>query len=236
MREQLPHHTFFMLAQVQPGNPALCDRSAALSAGALAHRALQTAAVLAERGIGPGDAVGVSIRSPARCVAAVLGVLAAGGCCIPLAEGLSARRRESLLCNNGARMMLTDHLQAPSPTSIDPTPRSSQGDPYDVAPTWGIAQLPLSLCREAEPLRLALTRRAGPVACVYPLPHDPTGPAHVLTHRGVAAATAHRTAKGHHPHRMQVLIPASSPLWPYAVLPALAHGVLLETTTSPAHP
>ncbi|MFC8127451.1 AMP-binding protein [Streptomyces sp. NPDC057302] len=227
MPEQLPHHSFLTLAQTHPDRPALRNERTALTAGELARQALQTATVLAERGIGRGDAVGVSISDPVRCIPAVLGILTTGARCVPLAEGLPARRQEGLLCNNGVRILLTDHPQARTPTTSDPTPQNSSA-PYDVAPTWRIAQLPLALAESAEPLRLAPARRTGRVAWVYPSNNRRAGAAHLLTHRDVARAADHLTSKDNRPRQVRLLIPSHSPLWPYAVFPALAQGIPLQ--------
>ncbi|MEU6120402.1 AMP-binding protein [Streptomyces sp. NPDC047123] len=228
MTARLPHRAFLALAGAQPNRSALHGTYIRLTAGELAHQALQTATVLAERGISLGDAVGVSIHDPARCIPAVLGVLIAGACCIPLTEGLPARRRQSLLCNHGARVLLTDRPQPRTSTTTDPTPLHGD-DPYDVAPTWSVAQLPLVLCRGAEPLRLTPARRPGRIAWIYPPERRPADPAQILTHRDVARAAERLTARRVRPRQVRLLIPNSSPLWPYAVLPALANGIPLLT-------
>ncbi|MFJ5294874.1 AMP-binding protein [Streptomyces sp. NPDC088348] len=234
MAERALHHRFFALAGTQPTRPALRGERCALTAGELAHQALQTATVLTERGVGCGRPVGISVRDTSRCVSAALGVLAAGGCCIPLAWDLTASRQECLLCNNGAFLALTDQPTPAAPPTVDPTPQDST-EPYDTAPIWNIAQLPFTLSEKASPLRPSPARRGGRAAWIYPDPARPVRPARVLTHGDIARAAEHLTGYNSRPREMRLRIPCSSPLWPYAVLPALASGIpLLVPAREPA--
>ncbi|MEJ2866570.1 amino acid adenylation domain-containing protein [Actinomycetospora sp. OC33-EN08] len=74
----------------------LDDRSAALASG------------LASRGIGRGDVVGVAWPRSAELIVALVGVLRAGAAYLPLDPDHPADRREFMLVDSGARVVLDD--------------------------------------------------------------------------------------------------------------------------------
>ncbi|MEO0034211.1 MAG: hypothetical protein RLZZ501_234, partial [Pseudomonadota bacterium] len=75
----------FRIAAADPGRVALIEAGRPpLAFGALAHRALQLAALLLDQGLQPGEPVAVTLPRGADQVIAVLGVLAAGGCYVPV--------------------------------------------------------------------------------------------------------------------------------------------------------
>jgi mycobactin phenyloxazoline synthetase len=77
------HDGFFARAATDPDAVAVLGAEP-LTYGELAGRALRVAAALAERGVAPGDPVGVRLPKGAGQVVAVLGVLAAGGAYVPV--------------------------------------------------------------------------------------------------------------------------------------------------------
>src|SRR5206468_8890875 len=97
----LLHDDVFALARADAERPAVLAGGQAWSYGALADRALRVAGWLGERGVLPGDTVGVSLaRGPAQ-LAAVLGVLAAGGAYVPISPEQPPARRDRILRSAG---------------------------------------------------------------------------------------------------------------------------------------
>ncbi|MGW5194399.1 amino acid adenylation domain-containing protein [Kribbella sp. NPDC004138] len=133
-------HDFFEQAAAAPDNDAvLWDVRERLSYGELAERALRVAGHLRERGLRPGEPVGITLpRGPGQ-IAAVIGVLAAGGCYVPVAVDQPDERMRRIYAAAGARFVLTgaeqpmpDVLRAidltealradplPEPVTVDP--------------------------------------------------------------------------------------------------------------------
>ncbi|WP_235557882.1 AMP-binding protein, partial [Sphaerimonospora mesophila] len=101
---RLLHEGFFECARVSPDAVALVWGSGGvLTYGELASRALGLAGVLAGSGVGPGDAVGVSLPKGPDQVVAVLGVLAVGGVYVPVGVDQPVVRRERILSRAGVR-------------------------------------------------------------------------------------------------------------------------------------
>ena len=116
---ELLHEAFFARAAAAPGRVALVwdgepgtgAAAGSWSYGELADRALRVAGQLAARGIGPGDAVGVSVPRGPEQVAAVLGVLAAGGAYVPVGVDQPVARRVRVLTSAGVRAVVTGAAQ-----------------------------------------------------------------------------------------------------------------------------
>jgi yersiniabactin nonribosomal peptide synthetase len=106
-RPQL-HSEFFRLAEQQPAAVALLKDGLRVTYGELSGMALQIATLLQNQGVRPGDSVAISVRRGFWQIAAVLGVLAAGACYIPIAKSQPARRRDMILRNSGTSLVLTD--------------------------------------------------------------------------------------------------------------------------------
>ncbi|GAA5153248.1 MULTISPECIES: amino acid adenylation domain-containing protein [Amycolatopsis] len=88
---KLLHDGFFERARRQPDAPALLWSTGELTYGELADRALRIAATLE-----PHDVVGVSLPKGPDQIAAVLGVLAAGGTYVPIGVDQPAARAERI--------------------------------------------------------------------------------------------------------------------------------------------
>ncbi|NYZ18055.1 amino acid adenylation domain-containing protein, partial [Azospirillum sp. RWY-5-1] len=102
------HAGVFAQAARAPERPALLgDPEGAVSYGALAERALRVAALLAARGVAPGDPVAVTLPRGADQVAAVLGILAAGGVYVPVGVDQPAARRARMHRVAGVRHVVT---------------------------------------------------------------------------------------------------------------------------------
>jgi yersiniabactin nonribosomal peptide synthetase len=105
---RLLHEPFFERARRHPERPALLwGDDGEQSYGDLADRALRIGGLLRERGVRPGQPVGVTLPKGAGQVAAVLGVLAAGGTYVPVGIDQPVQRRERIYRDAGARLVLT---------------------------------------------------------------------------------------------------------------------------------
>ncbi|MEU8653490.1 amino acid adenylation domain-containing protein [Streptomyces sp. NPDC048737] len=94
---RLLHQAFFERAADRAGDPALLwGEDGRLGHGELADRALRVAGALAARGIGPGSPVVVTAPKGPDQIAAVLGVLAAGGTYVPVGVDQPAERRNRI--------------------------------------------------------------------------------------------------------------------------------------------
>ena len=127
------HEGFFTAAADGPDRVALAwGDDGELTYGALSRWARQTAALLAARGVQSGDAVAVTVPKGAAQVAAVLGVLAAGGVYVPVGVDQPPERRDRIYRNAGAVVALTaDDVE--SARHIDPIPAPVPGVGDDLA-------------------------------------------------------------------------------------------------------
>ncbi|MFJ5269891.1 amino acid adenylation domain-containing protein [Streptomyces sp. NPDC088358] len=71
-------------AERRPGDCAVVDEAERLSFGDLEHRSNRVANALIAGGLRPGDRVCLLVPKSAMAIAAILGVLKAGGVCVPL--------------------------------------------------------------------------------------------------------------------------------------------------------
>ncbi|MCM2370991.1 amino acid adenylation domain-containing protein [Aporhodopirellula aestuarii] len=96
-------------AQVQrtPGLPAVSFAGQTLTYRELDERATRFASRLVQHGVVPDAPVAVSIDRSFDMLVAVLGVLKAGGCYVPMDPALPAQRRQQMLQRCGARMVVT---------------------------------------------------------------------------------------------------------------------------------
>ncbi|GGR90228.1 pyoverdine synthetase D [Streptomyces aureoverticillatus] len=84
----------------------------ALGYAELDDRAGRLAAVLRERGVGPDVRVGILLTHRAELIVAILAVLKAGGAYVPLDPEHPAERREYVLSDSGAALVLTEEALA----------------------------------------------------------------------------------------------------------------------------
>ncbi|WP_431925230.1 amino acid adenylation domain-containing protein [Amycolatopsis tucumanensis] len=107
---------FFERAVAQPDAPALLwGADGVLSYGALRDRALRIAKSLQDKGVAPGDLVGVSLPKGPDQIAAVLGVLAAGAGYVPIGVDQPATRAERIRRIAGFSHVLTSAEEAAEP-------------------------------------------------------------------------------------------------------------------------
>ncbi|HEX6912064.1 MAG TPA: amino acid adenylation domain-containing protein, partial [Longimicrobium sp.] len=101
------HRRFEAAVAAAPQAPALAWRGETLSYAGLDARANAVAAALRARGVGPEVRVGVLLGRTPDAVAALLGVLKAGGAYLPLDPALPAERLAWMLEDSGARVVVT---------------------------------------------------------------------------------------------------------------------------------
>ncbi|MEB1308991.1 amino acid adenylation domain-containing protein [Xanthomonas campestris pv. campestris] len=103
-------------AQVQrtPDATALCDAGGQWSYAELDARANRLAHYLRAQGVSAGDRVGVCLARDASLVAALLGVLKAGACYVPLDPAYPAQRLDYMLSDAQAQVVLCDARWADS--------------------------------------------------------------------------------------------------------------------------
>ncbi|WP_214406175.1 non-ribosomal peptide synthetase [Pseudonocardia lacus] len=112
---RLLHQGFFARAADTPGAPALLwGRDGVLSYGELAERALRVAGALHAAGTAPGDAVGIRLPKGPDQVVAVLGVLAAGGCYVPIGVEQPPARAGRIVDTAGVGLVLGHADGAPA--------------------------------------------------------------------------------------------------------------------------
>ena len=108
----LAHEAFAHWAASQPEAPAVVIEGVTHSYGQIYHRAQQLAAALISAGVRGDRPVGVCLDRSADLVAAIFGVLKAGGVFVPLDPELPAARRQALLRESGAQALLTQKAWA----------------------------------------------------------------------------------------------------------------------------
>lgn len=111
-RQSLPggllHQGFFDAATARPERIALIAWDRTLTYGEVRAGALAVAGALVAAGVAPGDRVGIVAAKGWRQIVAVLGVLLAGGCYVPLDTRAPSARNAEILRQAGARFVLGD--------------------------------------------------------------------------------------------------------------------------------
>ncbi|MFB7372413.1 amino acid adenylation domain-containing protein [Streptomyces sp. NPDC056222] len=116
---RLLHQGFFERASAEPGRAALVwGEDGELSYGELAEQALRIAGGLTAHGVEPGDAVAVTVPKGPGQIAAILGVLAAGGVYVPVGVDQPAARRSLILEAAGARYAVVDAADGSWPSGV----------------------------------------------------------------------------------------------------------------------
>jgi amino acid adenylation domain-containing protein/non-ribosomal peptide synthase protein (TIGR01720 family) len=107
------HHFFQAQAARTPGLAALAWRHELLSYGELAARVGALAARLRRAGVGPEVPVGIYLERTPALVVALLAVLEAGGCYLPLEPAHPLERASFMLADCGAALVVSDAGLAP---------------------------------------------------------------------------------------------------------------------------
>ena len=118
----------------------------AVSYGALEARANRLARRLIGLGVGPETVVGLALERSAELVVAMLAVLKAGGCYLPLDAGHPPARLAFLLADAGAALVLTSTALAPRLPEDLPALRLDEAAP-DLSPA------PIAADERRAPLR-----------------------------------------------------------------------------------
>ncbi|WP_420126423.1 amino acid adenylation domain-containing protein [Longimicrobium sp.] len=113
-REASIHQLFQEQVRRTPEAAALVWGAEELTYRELDARANRLAHHLAGLGVGPESRVGLRVERSVANVVATLGVLKAGGCCVPVDTSYPAERMELMLADSGVRVLLSDgELAAP---------------------------------------------------------------------------------------------------------------------------
>ncbi|MEV0675058.1 amino acid adenylation domain-containing protein [Actinosynnema sp. NPDC050436] len=116
----LLHQAFFELAESDPSRTALLwGDDGTRTYGELSAQARRVAAALVARGVAPGDAVAVTVPKGPDQIAAILGVLAAGGVYVPVGVDQPAARRALMLEAAEARCAVVDEPGGEWPAGVD---------------------------------------------------------------------------------------------------------------------
>ncbi|AHF03939.1 enantio-pyochelin synthetase E [Marichromatium purpuratum 984] len=133
LRPRLLHGGLFATARRRPERPALIDGEQVIGYGELATEALCIAAWLRAEGLAPGDAVAISLPRGRAQIAAVFGVLAAGGCYVPIDIARPTTWRTRVIERAGAGLVLDpatiDRARAHPPLPA-PLPRAPSSVAY----------------------------------------------------------------------------------------------------------
>ena len=106
-RDACIHERFAAQARERPDAPALAWDGLRLTYRELDARANRLAHLLVRQGVGPDARVGVMLERGAELVVALLAVLKAGGCYLPLDPEYPAERLALMLADAGARALVT---------------------------------------------------------------------------------------------------------------------------------
>ncbi|MGK5519659.1 amino acid adenylation domain-containing protein [Micromonospora sp. URMC 107] len=101
------HGLFAEQARLRPDSPAVVAPEGTLTYAELDHHARRVAGRLVAAGVGPGDLVAVSAGKSSGPIAAILGVLMAGAAYVPIDPSYPPARRDLLIRDSGARVLLT---------------------------------------------------------------------------------------------------------------------------------
>ncbi len=117
------HQLFFEHAHNQPERPALITAAGSISYGALGAVAQQFGQQLVDHGVKAGHPVAIVMHKSPQQIAAVLAVHDAGGAYLPVDAGLPQQRRDFIIHNGGARVVLTtedlvDDLNLPDTVTV----------------------------------------------------------------------------------------------------------------------
>ncbi|HEU4324284.1 MAG TPA: amino acid adenylation domain-containing protein, partial [Roseiflexaceae bacterium] len=116
--EETIHARFARQAAARPQDAALIDGAERLTYADLDRRANRLAHLLRARGVGPDIGVGVAVRRAADLLIALLGILKAGGVCVPLDRDYPPERIAYMLDNAGIGLVLTDTDSAGQFTAV----------------------------------------------------------------------------------------------------------------------
>ncbi|HKS08544.1 MAG TPA: amino acid adenylation domain-containing protein [Pyrinomonadaceae bacterium] len=130
----LLHELFESQAAITPNAIAVVSEERCLTYAELDQRANQVAHYLQTLGLPPEGRVGVLLERSADLVVALLGVLKAGGACVPLDPSYPSERLKLLIEDSHAGVVLTQEtLEKSSGLTAPPQKITAQIDPANVA-------------------------------------------------------------------------------------------------------
>lgn len=155
-RDASVHALFDACAQADPSAVAVAHDDGSVTYAELRDQALRLAGLLHERGVGRHARVALMLERTPRLLVAVLAVLRLGAVYVPLAPDVPAPRREVLLADSGAVLLVTDRpaddagvpvldltRDHPAPEGgLPPAPHTAPGDPAYVMYTSGTTGTP----------------------------------------------------------------------------------------------
>ncbi|WP_413207923.1 amino acid adenylation domain-containing protein [Rhodospirillum sp. A1_3_36] len=97
---------FLDQAKAHPDRPAILAKGVTLTHGDLLARASRIAGALLDRGIGPGDRVGICVRPGPDQLLALVGAFLAGGCVVPIDHSFPASRLATIAAMSEPRVIL----------------------------------------------------------------------------------------------------------------------------------
>jgi amino acid adenylation domain-containing protein len=103
-----------------PDAIAITFEGETLTYAQLADRSNRLARLLIDRGVGPGSIVPILLDRSALTIVAILGVLTAGGCYMPMDPEAPLARTQVLLEDSGASLMLTSVALAGAAAALGP--------------------------------------------------------------------------------------------------------------------
>jgi len=120
------HQRFAAQAELTPDLPAVCSQDKALSYRDLDAWSSQLAVTLMRGGVRAESPVAVLMSRSAEYVVALLAILKAGGCYVPLNDADPRQRQQAIIDASRARVLLTDHQMRQLP---DCSVRLTVGEP-----------------------------------------------------------------------------------------------------------
>lgn len=135
------HAGFVAQARATPDRTAIRTPAGTVTYGELLAKASDVASALADAGVRPGDLVAVLLDKGPDQIAAVLGVLLAGGAYLPIDATQPPARRDAMLTDAGVHHALIDPgRSARLPDGVISVPVCApSGQPSDTVPTGGDA-------------------------------------------------------------------------------------------------
>ncbi|MBB1485774.1 non-ribosomal peptide synthetase [Oceanospirillum sediminis] len=115
----LLHQAMFATAQQTPERTALIASDQSISYGQLADQALRIAQLLKQQGLQSGDPVAITLPRGTDQIAAVFGVLAAGGCYVPIGVHQPDSRQARIHQTAGIKLVLTSAQFLPENPASD---------------------------------------------------------------------------------------------------------------------
>ncbi|RQP22643.1 non-ribosomal peptide synthetase [Piscinibacter terrae] len=144
LSDKLMHQLFVERALAQPQAVAIATKTRSITYAELLSRAVELAGLLLERGVKPAEVVAVVMPRGWQQVAAVLGIMIAGGAYLPVDAELPQARRDQLFEQSAAAIAVTsselEGLELPPSVQVVTLPEHAGWSPVTAAPPLRQAQ------------------------------------------------------------------------------------------------